>query len=386
MTTIQRTVARTETYTTQETKTGTRSDGMGGTETYSYTEAVERQRTVMETVSEEVPDPIPPAERLLEEVALQALEDDAQPVYGGPAGPTGFIGGNYTDLGIVNDVYDSEHAAQVLDDLLEEGVTEVRVWATGVPGYNMEEDPQRAADRIASLAQLAEARGMTLVVDLFDGQGRSLAELTGPMDEYIDAKIETIVGQNAGFENVRWSLGNELKGHEDPTAFADWFTSKVAAMRTAAGEQTIHVTTQFVPGSAEHRWWADTEDAARRIVESVDSVGVHLYPEGTVAESMDWLEYRSAMEWKRLADAQDKPFIIGEFNVSSVSGARSPEAIDAWLDHLYEQGVDNVSLWQFMKNEGGQLDEEAFDTLRGNDYLDTLRPWLDAPAETAATH
>ena len=69
-----------------------------------------------------------------------------------------------------------------------------------------------------------------------------------------------------------------------------------------------------------------------------------------------------------------------------MSGARSPEAIDAWLDHLYEQGVDNVSLWQFMKNEGGQLDEEAFDTLRGNDYLDTLRPWLDAPAETAATH
>lgn len=84
---IQRVVSRTETYTTQETRTGTRSDGAGGTETYSYTEDVQRLRVVNDVVTEEVPDPVPPQDKLLQEEdwaadELAELEEPADPMTG----------------------------------------------------------------------------------------------------------------------------------------------------------------------------------------------------------------------------------------------------------------------------------------------------------------
>lgn len=82
---IQRTVSRTETYVTQETKTGTRSDGAGGTESYSYVDSVQRQREVKDVITEELPDPVPPPERLLMEEEWSAdleAEDPVDPMTG----------------------------------------------------------------------------------------------------------------------------------------------------------------------------------------------------------------------------------------------------------------------------------------------------------------
>jgi hypothetical protein len=76
---IQRTVSRTETYTTQETRSGTRSDGAGGTESYTYTEDVQRLRVVNDVVTEEVPDPVPPQEQLLLETEwAEEVEAEAE--------------------------------------------------------------------------------------------------------------------------------------------------------------------------------------------------------------------------------------------------------------------------------------------------------------------
>lgn len=74
---IQTIVSRTENYTTQETRTGTRSDGAGGTESYTYTEDVQQTRIVNDVVFEEVPDPVPASDQLVLEEEL-AFDDEGE--------------------------------------------------------------------------------------------------------------------------------------------------------------------------------------------------------------------------------------------------------------------------------------------------------------------
>jgi len=306
-----------------------------------------------------------------------------------------FIGGNYTDLGRLADgrmpnPLDPAGAEAMrvaaredLTRLREQGVTDVRIWAGNVPGGESVgglDNPQAMAARVNILAEEARALGMTLTVDLFDGNtvGNKNVNEYRAMDGQLNNIIDSVVGQNARHDNINWSVGNEIGDPNNPMGFADWYVEKASRIRQAGCPGT-RVSAQLVPGSVNHPFASPVyEAAARKIIAASDVVGIHFYPHGNgPGHPDDHLDYNSILKWNDLCKQMGKPMIIGEFNVHH--SARSDEAIQNWLQHFKDIGVDHVSLWQFMKNEGGHIDEESFDSLRGRDYIGLLRDngWID---------
>ncbi|MBN2359116.1 MAG: cellulase family glycosylhydrolase [Deltaproteobacteria bacterium] len=311
-----------------------------------------------------------------------------------------FIGGNYTDLGRLDngtmpDPTTPEGAAAMraavaadLDRLQGEQVDEVRIWAGNVPGGESVgglENPEAMAARVKIIAEEAARRDMTVTVDLFDGNcvgGKDVNNYRA-MDDTYNKVIDTVVGKNRDADNIQWSLGNEIGDYNNPEAFANWYVEKANLIRQAGGPGT-KVVTEFTPGSAINhprgigydRWAA----CASKIINASDIVGIHFYPKHgpDSMDAGDQLEYETLCAWNDLAQKAGKPFVVGEFNVSSEQGGRSEQSIQQWLQRFEEMGVDHVSLWQFLKNEGGHIDEESFDSLRNRSYLDLLHRngWL----------
>lgn len=297
--------------------------------------------------------------------------------------PHHFIGGNYTDLGLVgsgNRAFSASQAAADLDRLAAKGVTHVRIWATDLPegGLVNENSPagrQAAADRVGVIAGLAAARGMEITVDLWN-PGQGLAKLQAKEAQF-NQLVSTIVGGNAQHENIIWSPGNEIGDPADPAAFAVWFTQKATLIRQTAGPGT-RISAELVPGSTNHPWASLAyAAAARSIVAAADLVSVHLYPSLPPAQSADDWEWRSVQLWIEYAQAAGKPFIIGEFGMHV--NVRTNDAYQQWLLRFETLGVQNVSLWQFMKVGVGHLDPYSNDlVLPGQDMSGFLQTngWL----------
>lgn len=312
-----------------------------------------------------------------------------------------FVGGNYTDLGRLDDGNMPDPAtaegaqairnaaAADLDRLRGQGVDEVRIWAGNVPAGGQVgdlENPQAMAARVRIIAEEAAKRGMTVTVDLFDGNcvGDKNVDKYRAMDPKYDEIVRTVVGGNRDLKNIQWSVGNEIGDPNNPQRFADWYVEKANLIHQVGGPGS-KVITEFTPGSAiNHPRYIGNdpwEQAARKIIGASDIVGIHFYPKtgpGNL-DTADQLEYETFSRWNDLARQAGKPFVVGEFNVSSEKGGRSSESIQQWLQRFDEMGADHVSLWQFMKNEAGHIDEESFDSLRGRDFIDQLRRdgWLD---------
>src|SRR5688572_28759229 len=117
------------------------------------------------------------------------------------------------------------------------GVDEVRIWAADFPENNLGDDPEVLARRVGLIADEAARRGMTVTVDLFDGNAvpKDVA-VYREREAQLSQRISTIVGQNAQCSNILWSVGNEIGDPEDPSGFADWYEQKVGQIREAVRE------------------------------------------------------------------------------------------------------------------------------------------------------
>ncbi len=274
-----------------------------------------------------------------------------------------FVAANYTDLGVDREgnMPSDEgslkaNATEDLNRLQGLGVTNVRIWA--FLGYNPDEYG-KMANRVRWLAALAQARGMTLTVDLFDSSGsNSLQDLLNS-DAHITRMINNVIPPNANKSHIYWSLGNEIGGYENLNGFVDYYLQKVNLMRQKGA---LKISFQPVPGSLEHRWGGDTTQAATRVIDASDDISVHFYAKGPRSEesTVNWLEFTSAKQWIRLAHSRCKVATLGEFGIDPLgqrTDANVAEWLAYWRDHLK---VDQVSFWQFTKNEGGHTDARCF--------------------------
>lgn len=326
----------------------------------------------------------------------------------GPDGqPQGFVAGNYTDLGRANTgqlphpIQDEAGfraaVAEDLDRLQRMGVDDVRIWAADFPENNLGDDPQVLARRVGLIADEAARRGMTVTVDLFDGNAMP-KDVNGYLgrEEQLSQRISTIVGQNAQHSNIRWSVGNEIGDPANPSGFADWYEQKVAQIRDAVSAgggdpSRPMISLQVTPGALGHpdHGWTGARAAMERVVAASDVISPHFYPPGAVGDlpwelhhtdgsvtypQMDW---DSVKTWIDLANQAGKPVTIGEFGVPRNTTRGDPSAADyaawsgAWLNELRALGVDQVSFWQLAKNEGGHIDPASADLAWGPNAEDT---------------
>lgn len=270
-----------------------------------------------------------------------------------------FVAANYTDIGVDGDGNMPADVDQIennarddLDRLRNLGISNVRIWA--FRGFSLN-DYGRMAERVGVLANLAAQRGMTLTVDLIDASGQATMAYLWANDTHINRMIDDVLAPNAGRSNIYWSLGNEIGGYDNPQAFADYYEAKVAKMRSKG---SIHISFQPIPGSLEHRWWPDTKTAAIRVINASDDISVHFYAASALATELaaNRLEFTSTVQWIQLAHAACKPATIGEFSIIDLND-RTDGNIWEWLEYFDTQlKVDQVSFWQFTKNEGGHVD------------------------------
>jgi len=331
----------------------------------------------------------------------------------GPGGqPQHFVAGNYTDLGRANtgqipDPIQDEAGfraavSEDLDRLQQMGVDSVRIWAADFPENNLGDDPEVLARRVSLIAGEAAKRGMTVTVDLFDGN--AMPKDTGAYREreaQLSGRISTIVGQNAQRSNILWSVGNEIGDPDNPADFAGWYEQKVGQIRDAVREgggdpSRPMISLQVTPGALGHPGygWEGARAAMERVVAASDVISPHFYPPGAVGDlpwelrhtdgsvtypQMDW---SSVQAWIDLAHQAGKPVTIGEFGIPRNTERGDPPAADyaawssAWLNELRKLGVDQVSFWQLAKNEGGHIDPASADLAWGPNADDT-RALLD---------
>ncbi len=277
--------------------------------------------------------------------------------------PHMFVAGNYTDLGIgAGDQMPSDQAGLEnnarpdLDRLRSLGVSNVRIWAH--LGYAMN-NYGAMANRVSWLAEMARQRNMTLTVDLFDSSGNNTLQNLRNNEAHINNMINYVIGANANKSHIYWSLGNEIGEPNTPLDFAAFYEGKVAMMRNKGA---VKISFQPVPGSLNHRWGGDTTSAATRVINVSDDVSVHFYANGALANenNSNGLEFGSTRQWMDLASNLCKPAVIGEFGITDLN-QRTDDNIRTWLAYFRDTlKVDQVSFWQFTKDEGGHTDEQCF--------------------------
>jgi hypothetical protein len=321
-----------------------------------------------------------------------------------------FVAGNYTDLGRANsgqmpDPIRDEAAFraavnQDLDRLREMGVDNVRIWAADFPENPFGNDNAALAARVGIIAEEAARRGMTVTVDLFDGNAVDKnVSLYQERDAELNARIETIVGANAGASNIVWSVGNEIGDPNNPSGFADWYVEKANLIRDtvrAHGGDANRplISLQVTPGALGHptHGWGDARAAMERVVAASDVISPHFYPtampgqlpwenqrvDGTSQGTFPQMDFDSLKVWAEIAQAQGKPITAGEFSIprdtlatKDLSPEQYTEMTEAWMNELKNLGFQQVSFWQLAKDDVGHVDPASVDFVVGDNSGDS---------------
>jgi len=291
----------------------------------------------------------------------------------------GFVEANYTDIGMVwtpgGMVFNADEAAKDLDRLKAAGITNVRVWATDLGG-----SPADMANKVDAIASMAQDRGMSITVDLYDGHNNTDLQNYKNAEGTIRQNIQTIIGQNKGHSNIVWSLGNEMQAPNQPAEFGNWYVGMVGEMRAAARPNRIKISAELVPQACGSYQDPAAQAAMRQIVRAVDVVSIHMYPNCPVDQAATGPykdEYNAFREWLSFAQAAGKPVNVGEFAMDQ-GQYRDASNLDGWLRHLEGLGVGHVYLWQFMKDEAGHIDPVSYDQVDGPSFESDLRQggWL----------
>jgi hypothetical protein len=338
--------------------------------------------------------------------------------------PQQFVAGNYTDLGRANSGQmphpiheaDAFRAAVVqdLDRLKEMGVDNVRIWAADFPENPLGNDNAALAARVRIIAEEAARRGMSVTADLFDGatMGKDVNAYRA-REEELNARIQTIVGANAGASNIVWSVGNEIGDPNNPSGFADWYIQKAQQIRDtvrANGGDANRplISLQVTPGALGHptHGWGDARPAMERVVAASDIISPHFYPTGMPGQ-LPWenknldgssqgtfpeMDYDSLKVWVELAQAAGKPVTAGEFSIprdtqatQALSEQEYAAMTEAWMHELKNLGLQQVSFWQLAKDDVGHVDPASVDLIVGRNaggsrtLIDRLREngWLN---------
>ena len=291
------------------------------------------------------------------------------------------LGSNYTDLGVNDDGSlpgDIEtiraNAAADLDRLQAAGITDVRVWVRPI------DNPELAAARIAAIAELARARGMTVTVDLLDMHRENAtdpgAHQRPELEERLTALLEQVVRPNARHQNIIWSVGNEpASGANQPgfdpaenLNFANWLAGWNNQLANLVGRNRVAL--ELTPTAVG----MPPDPAAMRVlVASAGRVNIHFYPNPDpsvpVADQVAGEEFQALLAWRDAASRAGKRFSVGEFGVVNgdgfggfaLEGEARAAVLDAWLQAFAAEGITNVRLWQLLKNEAGHVDGWSFD-------------------------
>lgn len=324
--------------------------------------------------------------------------------------PQHFVAGNYTDLGRANSGHMShpihDQAAfraavnQDLDRLREMGVDNVRIWAADFPENPLGNDNAALAARVRIIAEEAAKRGMEVTVDLFDGatMDKNVNAYRG-RDAELNARIQSIVGANAGASNIVWSVGNEIGDPNNPSGFADWYVEKANMIRDtvrAHGGNTNRplISLQVTPGALGHptHGWANARPAMERVVAASDIISPHFYPtampgqlprenqrvDGSSQGTFPQMDFDSLKVWVELAKAAGKPVTVGEFSVprdtlttKDLSEQQYADMTEAWLRELKNLGLQQVSFWQLAKDDVGHVDPASVDYVVGDNAGDS---------------
>ncbi len=324
--------------------------------------------------------------------------------------PQHFVAGNYTDLGRSNaggmphPIHEAEafRAAvnQDLDRLREMGVDNVRIWAADFPENPLGNDNAALAARVRIISEEAARRGMTVTADLFDG-----ATLPKDVNAYrgreaeLNARIQSIVGQNAGATNIVWSVGNEIGDPANPSGFADWYVEKAQLIRDtvrAHGGDANRplISLQVTPGALGHptRGWENARAAMERVVAASDIISPHFYPtampgelpwenknlDGSSQGTFPVMDLESLQVWVELAQAAGKPVTAGEFSIprdtEATRGLSEQEyaaLTETWMQELKNMGIHQVSFWQLAKDDVGHVDPASVDSIVGENAGDS---------------
>ncbi|HYH96365.1 SH3 domain-containing protein [Hyalangium sp.] len=324
--------------------------------------------------------------------------------------PQHFVAGNYTDLGRansghmphpINDEAGFRAAVnQDLDRLREMGVDNVRIWAADFPENPLGNDNAALAARVRIISEEAARRGMTVTVDLFDGatMDKDVNAYRG-REEELNARIETIVGANAGASNIVWSVGNEIGDPNHASDFADWYVGKANLIRDtvrANGGDANRplISLQVTPGALGHptHGWDKARAAMERVVEASDIISPHFYPtampgqlpwenrreDGSSQGTFPQMDYDSLKVWVEIAQAQGKPVTAGEFSIprdtqatKALSEQQYAELTEAWMHELKNLGIQQVSFWQLAKDDVGHVDPASVDYIVGDNAGDS---------------
>jgi hypothetical protein len=324
--------------------------------------------------------------------------------------PQHFVAGNYTDLGRSNAGYmphpiqdEAGFRAAVnqdLERLREMGVDNVRIWAADFPENPLGNDNAALAARVRIISEEAARRGMTLTVDLFDGatMSKDVNAYRG-RDAELNARIQSIVGANAGASNIVWSVGNEIGDPNNPAGFADWYTEKAnlirGAVRAQGGDANRPlISLQVTPGALGHptHGWGDARAAMARVVAASDIISPHFYPtampgqlpwqnmgeNGAPQGTYPQMDYDSLKVWVELAQQAGKPVTLGEFSVprdtqgtKDLSPQQYAEMTEAWMRELKGLGLQQVSFWQLAKDDVGHVDPASVDYIAGDNSGDS---------------
>lgn len=243
------------------------------------------------------------------------------------------------------------HVQRGLDKLAEFGLQVLRVWVIP-PQFALDSlETWFMARRIAIIAEEAAQRRMYITVDLHDFAREPVESHQALRDVVLKRRFQEVVAPNSGYSNLRWSIGNAIRGPSDPVGFASWYVRQVATLENYIGPGQL-ISAELTPGAAAHRWQADTLGAAKRIVSNSDIVSVQFFPEEGSAD----VNFNSMRQWQAVSG--DK-FRVGGFSARKAQPNRT-DKIQGWLSRFEVmglRGVRNPMLWQFLKAEpAGHID------------------------------
>jgi hypothetical protein len=341
-----------------------------------------------------------------------------------PPAANGMVGSNYVDLGKNQDgvmidpmAAETPEAQQAaidamrteihndLDRLQQDGIDTVRVFAQPPGGYS-EADPEyfdKVTLRLQLVADEAQKMDppMRVTVDLLDSHnagGMAVYDQKewGPQ---LDALTQNVVPNLKAFNNVDWSIGNEIKAPDQQKDFGTWYVNKADALHKVMGDGQ-RIIAELTPGAVNHPGFPPEQNpeaqnqtayqayqTMKQIAGASDVVSIHFYPptaEQFLPDGIDNMNIRPQLDWQSLqawqqaaGEVPNKPrFEIGEFSIPrddylqreiQQGLAHTPEEYNAiaqgWMERFEGMGVEKVSFWQYAKDEtaGGGVDPSSWD-------------------------